>query len=206
MDPLQALLKPLTVLMNRQIALTTPARELCADLDGKTVAVRVRQTALAAYFRIHEDSIDLTGSYEGEPDVVVSGSLMALGRLATPDASDAIREGSVELHGDAHVAQSFQKLLRYSRPDLEEEISGIIGDPAAQMLGDLGRRMRQWGRNAGETMRQNVGEYLQEEADILVSREEVRRFQRDVSVLRDDVARIEARLNRFEQQHKGTAS
>jgi ubiquinone biosynthesis protein UbiJ len=196
MDPLETLLRPLVALINRQIQATTPAREVCAEITGNVVAVRVRDTALATYFHIGDDSLTMTGRYESEPDVVIQGSLLSLARLATPSATEAIRDGSVSLQGDAQVAQSFQQLLRYARPDLEEELSGIFGDAAAHSLGTFARRAREWGEGARETMQQNISEYLQEESRAIPGRHEVNRFQREVETLRDDVARFEARLNK----------
>ena len=198
MDPLETLLRPLVGLINRQIRATTPAREICQQIADSVIAVRVKDSALATYFHIRNDEITLTGRYTGEPDVVISGTLLALARLTTPSATDAIRDGSVELHGDAHVAQQFQKLLRYARPDIEEEISTLLGDAAAQSLGDFARRAREWGKGARETMQQNISEYLAEESRAVPSQHEVEMFQRNVNSLRDDVARFEARLNRLQ--------
>lgn len=197
MDPLEALLRPLVLLINRQIHATTPAREICADIAGRVVAIRVRDSALAMYFNVYDDRITLTGLYKEEPDVIISGSLLALAKLATPSAAEAIRDGSVELHGDAHTAQAFQQLLRYARPDIEEELSTLLGDTLAQNLGDFARKLRDWGEGARDTLRQNLSEYLQEESRAVPSRHEVELFRQQVSTLRDDVARFEARLNRL---------
>jgi len=204
MDPLQTLLRPLAILINRQIRVTTPARELCEELEGSVIAIRVRSSALATYFHVHSDSVDLSGQYQDEPDVVITGNLLSLARLATPDAAEAIRDGSVELHGDAHTAQSFQRLLQYGKPDLEEELSVLIGDSAALGLSEFARSLRSWGEDAGRTMRQNVSEYLQEESQAVPGRAEVDTFRRKVGELRDDVARFEARLRRFESLGRGT--
>lgn len=198
MDPLETLLRPLVALINRQIRATTPAREICQDISGSVIAIRVKDSGLATYFHIRDDQITLTGRYTGEPDVVITGTLLMLARLATPSATDAIRDGSVELHGDAHIAQQFQRLLRYARPDIEEELSTLLGDAAAQHLGDFARKARAWGIDARETMRQNISEYLQEESRAVPSQHEVEMFRRDVNTLRDDVARFEARLNRLQ--------
>ncbi len=198
MDPLETLLRPLVVLINRQVRATTPAREICQDIAGSVVAVRVKDSRLATYFHIRDDQITLTGRYTGEPDVVITGTLLALARLATPSATDAIRDGSVELHGDAHIAQQFQRLLRYARPDIEEELSMLLGDAAAQNLGDFARRVREWGKGARETMQQNISEYLQEESRAVPSQHEVELFRQNVNTLRDDVDRFEARLNRLQ--------
>ncbi len=200
MDTLEILFRPLTALVNRQIMATTPARELCAELDGKVMAVRVKDTTLAIYLCACPDEIALFGDYGGEPDVLISGSLLSLARLAGASGEDAIRDGSLELIGDAELAQSFQKLLGYGKPDIEEELSGIIGDIAAHRLGEVARSVGSWGREASATLRQNVTEFLQEERRDVPSRYEVETFARKVDELRDDVARVEARLNNLEKQ------
>ena len=73
-----------------------------------------------------------------------------------------------------------------------------LGDVAAHRLGELARGLGNWGREARSTMGANIREYLQEESRDVPSRYEVDRFSSDVSILRDDVARIEARLNRLQ--------
>lgn len=199
MDTLEALFRPLAALVNRQIKATTPARELCAEFDGKVIAVRVKDTALAMYFCICPDEIAIVDDYGGEPDVAITGTILSLARLAGK-GEDAIRDGSLDLVGDMEVAQSFQKLLRYGRPDLEEELSGVIGDVAAHRLGEVARSVGNWGKAAGATLSQNITEFLQEERRDVPSRYEVEAFTRKVDALRDDVARLEARLKQLEQE------
>lgn len=203
MDTLETLFRPITALVNRQIKATTPARELCAELDGKIMAVRVKDTGLALYFCACPDEIALFGEYDGEPDVAITGSIMSLARLAGARGEDAIRDGSLELIGDAELAQAFQKLLGYGKPDIEEELSGVIGDVAAHRLGEVARGVGSWGKEASATLRQNITEFLQEERRDVPSRHEVETFTRKIDELRDDVARVEARLTNLEHEDLG---
>jgi len=201
MNPLQPLLRPLAAMLNRQIRAKTPARELCQDLAGRRVAIRVADTALAMYFVIQTDSLTLELDSEAEPDVVITGSLLSLAKLASPgDREKALRGGSIDLTGDVYTAQSFQQLLRYGRPDLEEELSSLVGDTAAHGIAGVARDVSRWARDASDTLKQNVGEYLQEESDAVPSRFEAERFARNVNTLRDDVERLEARLCRLENR------
>ncbi len=201
MNPLEALLRPIVSIVNRQIRLTTPARELCAELDGSVIAVRVKNTALAMYFQVGADAIHLSSEFDDEPDAVISGSLLSLASLASGEA--AIRSGEVELRGDAELAQSFQQLWRLARPDLEEELSRLVGDAPAHGIGEAARRIGKWGRDARDTIHQNVSEYLQEESRAVPSRYEVDAFQRKVDTLRDDVARLGARIGILESRESG---
>lgn len=197
MDALQTILRPIVRLLNRNIQATTPARELCAELAETVVAVRVRDTALVAYFIVLDDTLDLVADTEREPNVVITGSLITLARMTGQSGEAAIRDGSLDLTGDAEIAQQFQRLLTFAKPDIEEELSRIVGDVAAHGLGEMARGIGRWGRAARSTMGANVREYLQEESRDVPSRYEVDKFAASVSTLRDDVDRLEARLNQL---------
>jgi len=198
MDALETLLRPVAALLNRQIQAKTPARELCAELRDRVFAMRVTNSALAMYIIVGPDQVFLASEYGDEPDVIISGSLLALARLAAPDGDTVVRGDAVELSGDVILARKFQSLLRYARPDLEEELSGLVGDAAAHGIGEFVRSVSQWGREAGSTLQQNVSEYLQEESRSVPSRYEAEVFRGQVDVLRDDVARFEARMKQYE--------
>ncbi len=198
MNPLEAALRPVANVLNKNIRATTPARELCRKLDGTVVAVRVRSTSLATWFVVHTDCLELTTECDAEPDVVITGSLITLARMAGDAGVGALRDGSLELSGDAHLADDFQQLLEYAKPDIEEELSGVVGDVAAHRLGEIARGVSNWTRNASSTMGANIREYLQEESRDAPSRYEVDRFAGNVNTLRDDVDRLEARINRLQ--------
>jgi ubiquinone biosynthesis protein UbiJ len=200
MDPLEALLSPLARSLNRNIGESTPARELCRQLDGKVIAIRVRDTGLAMVFEINDEVLDLKTEIPEEPDVVLTGSLVTLARMAGPnghDHSPAALRGGLDITGDAFTAQAFQKLLKHARPDPEEELSRFVGDTAAHRAGEIARGVRNWAVDARATMGANIREYLQEESREVPSRYEFERFGSSVDALRDDVARLEARLNRL---------
>lgn len=198
MDALNALLRPAASLLNRRIQELTPARELCRELDGTVAAVRVRDTGLAMYFTMHEDGVTLASDANDEPDVAISGSILTLARVAGGADADAIRDGSVELLGDAEKAQAFQRLLGFAKPDIEEGLSRLLGDSAAHGIGQAARGVRDWAREARVTMGENIREYLTEESRDVPSRYEAERFRKQVHELRDDVDRIAARIDRLQ--------
>ncbi len=202
MNQLETLLRPLTALLNRQIQAKTPARELCAELEDRVFAVRVKDTALAMYVTVGPGEIFLASEYGDDPDVVISGTLLSLARFAGPEGDQTIRDGAVDVTGDEQLALQFQDMLRYGRPDLEEELSGVVGDVVAHTVGEFARSVGRWGKEARSTLRQNVSEYLQEESRTVPSRYETDLFRKQVETLRDDVARFEARLKRFEAERE----
>ena len=176
LDPLEALLRPIAEVLNRNIAESTPARELATQLDGKTVAIRVHDTALATYFVFDQDFVTLTTEFDANPDVAITGSLVTLARMVAGASAQAIRDGDIDLTGDAATAQGFQALLDHAKPDVEEELSRVIGDVAAHQLAEFARGVGNWARGARSTMGDNIREYLQEERRDLPTRYEVAQF------------------------------
>lgn len=199
MDPLETLLAPLTRILNRNISEMTPARELCARLSGKVVAIRVSKTALAMYVSIDDQAVRLSSDSEAEPDAVIAGSLLSLARIAM-SGEEALDDVTLEFTGDASTAQAFRKLLGFAKPDVEEELAGIVGDGAAHSIGEFTRALARWADDARRTMGDNLREYLQEESRDVPSRYEAERFARDVNTLRDDVERLAARIDRLERE------
>ena len=200
MDALDALMRPVARLLNRSIQDSLTAQELCRELDEHVVGISVRDTSLAVYFVFTDDVVSLAGDAPKEPDARIVGSIPGLTRLATSGDPDAIRRGDIQLEGDIATIQTFQKLLVFAKPDPEEELSRIIGDEAANQLGRLARSVGAWGRDTRDTMTGNLREYLQEESGDVPSRYEVDRFGKAVGRLRDDVDRLEARLEQLEEQ------
>lgn len=202
MEALDTLFRPVIAMINRQIAAKTPARELCRELDGRVFAIRVTNTALTLYVEMNDGVLSARGSGDDEPDVVLAGSLFSLARLAGPAGDALIRDGDVDIAGDAVIAQRFQRLLRYGRPDLEEELSGVIGDVPAHRVGEFLRGTARWLADTRRTMTANVDEYLREESGTVPGRHEVDAFRESVNTLRDDVARFEARLGALERERR----
>lgn len=199
MDTLERLAQPFIKLLNRNIQKSTPAKDLCKQLSGKVIAVNVEHTPLKAFFLIENETLTLMSKSKNEPELTISGSLITLASLTARSGDDAIRDGSLSLSGDARVADIFQKLLKHSKPDIEEEMSSIIGDIAANRVGKICRGFIKWGKEARSTMEMNIREYLQEEIRSIPSRYENDKFNKNINILRDDVDRLEAKLNQMQE-------
>ena len=205
-------------MINRCIGESSRAGELMESLAGRSLAIMVRglgfrlrlqslKTRLAvsvesassgAAATSNADSSSATATVEGTPL-----ALLGLLRSAGPEG---FRESGVRLSGDARTAETFAELLGHARPDLEEELSKLIGDIAAHEVAGAARRTDTWARQAGSALTMNASEFLQEEARQLPPRVEVNAFGRDVERLRDDVERAVQRLARLEQHRRRVIS
>ncbi|MEM9172046.1 MAG: SCP2 sterol-binding domain-containing protein [Pseudomonadota bacterium] len=193
MIDLGILFTPLTVLLNTRIQEQTPARELAESLEGQTLAVRVRDTGLAVYLTIRDSRIRLSTRYSDDPDVVLSGSPISLAGLAGSDPLKVVREGHVRMSGDALSGARFQQLLRYAAPDLEDELSMVVGDTVAHQAGKAARGIKNTAGKISDSLHRNVGDYLTERRQSLPSRAQFDVFRGEIESLRDGVARATAR-------------
>jgi ubiquinone biosynthesis protein UbiJ len=196
----EALFQPIESLLNRNVAGSARARELVARLEGRSLEVRATPTQLALRFSVSGGRVSVSGGGADEPDAVIEGTPLSLAALAGPQPEDRLRRGEVRISGDAETAQSFQKLFKAARPDLEEELSRLVGDPVAHHVARAARSVLDFGRRAGETFARNMGEYLTEESRDLPARPEVEAWVGQVDRLREDVDRLEARLALLERR------
>lgn len=187
------ILKPCANLLNRGISRSTTAQNICREFQDRSLLLRVVGTGFAVRFIFRDDQMELLS--DNEPaDAVISGGPLSLRRLLGKDPQAAIREGHVQISGDADVAQGFQELLRMSLPDPEEELSHLIGDAASHEVGNAVRSLADWARHARRSVGRSVGEFLQEERRVLPTRSEADEFYGAVDDLALAVERAEARL------------
>ena len=191
------LLRRIETDLARRTGASETATALLAELEGRSLAIIVSGAPFALYLTAMPGRLAVDTELDGVADATVEGSLVAMARLASGGGGKAIREGGVRFGGDAEVAEQFWKLLQAARPDWEDELSRLTGDVAAHHIGETVRALRAFGGRVADTMSRNVAEYLQEESRDLVNRIEVEEFFADVDRLRDDAARLEARLNRL---------
>ena len=125
------------------------------------------------------------------PNLVVTigaGALPAM--LRGEDA--LLREIGIE--GNADLAGTVQYLFRHLRWDVAEDLSRVFGDVVAERLVREGKRFAAWNLETAEKLSQNFAEYLIEEQPLLARPADVRRFLADADGLRDDLARLEKRI------------
>lgn len=206
--------------LNRSISGSQKAQGLARRLDRTSLQVdvegfaRIRAAVCGSRLALTAGGTlgagaDGGASAGGGADAVISGSPFALFKLLTEGAGRAAgpppdrARASAHVTGDAEVAGRYRELFALARPDLEEELSRLVGDLPARRLSLAAQGAISWIGKLGRTVGENVAEYLQEESRDLPARAEVEEFLQGVDRLRDTADRVEARLARIEQRLKG---
>lgn len=177
--------------LNRLFAQTPGARDLLAHHAGHTLALDM--ALFRANLRVEEDGA-LHAAPEAAPDATIFFTPDVLLRLPSQGKA-ALRELRTE--GDAELLSAFNDAFQQMDLDAEAELSRLFGPIAGFRLAKAGRAFGGWMKQATEDTARAFAEYAVEESPMLASRADVARFNREVDELRDDTARLEARLNKL---------
>jgi ubiquinone biosynthesis protein UbiJ len=204
-----AWLAAVEALLNRGIHASMQATALARRLGGTSLGLTIEGMA-SVRLSVHGARLSLVGA--GSPvdsaaresaDASIAGSPLALLRLA--GTTGLGRGAGAVVSGDAEIASSYRELLALALPDLEEELSRLVGDVPARRLSQFALKTVEWARRARRTAGENVAEYLQEESRDLVGKSELEEFLQGVDKLREKADRVDARIARLEQRMKGSA-
>ncbi|MDX9706593.1 MAG: hypothetical protein RBT86_03330 [Azospira sp.] len=106
---------------------------------------------------------------------------------------------SAHVSGAADFSEALGFVVRNLRWDVEADLAGVVGDIAAHRMAAAGRALFAAGGERTQRLGANVGEYLVEEARLLVRRDEATGFGSELAALDDALARLEGRLARLEK-------
>ena len=104
---------------------------------------------------------------------------------------------SVRLEGAVDFAEALGFVLRNLRWDAEEDLSKVVGDIAAHRLVEGAQKFAGWQQQAAQNVGENFAEFFTEEMPMIARKDEISAFASDVDRLRDDLARLEKRVQRL---------
>ena len=187
----------LETVLNPVLRLDPDTQARLAALDGKVIAIEPEGLGLTLYLLPGVHGVRVVDQYAGEPTVYIRGAPLALarqwrGRGAAGD--------DITIEGDAAVGREFQTVLAQLDIDWEEQLSRLLGDAAAHQIGRFWREFQSWGRQTGDLLGRNTGEYLQHELRLLPPRPAVEQFLSAVDILREDTDRLAARIERLRRR------
>ena len=165
------------------------AQERLKPFAGKTA--RFECTPFALALTVMQNGEVTTAAAHTAADVTIT---MSPGLLLRVLARDETAWTDIKIDGDTGFATAINHVWRNLRWDAEEDLSRVFGDIAAHRMAQSGRTLGQWGRQSADNLLRALAEYWTEEQPLIASKYEIEQFNREVDALRDDLARIEKRL------------
>ena len=192
---------PVIKFMNRVLSDYPAARVRMQAHEGKVIATQIGR--VTTRMRITRDGevelVGNTGQSTAVPasDVSVTLPLSLLPGLAIHD--DAAFS-QIVFTGDSELAATLSDIARNIEWDAEADLSRVVGDVAAHRIVDSARRADAWRKQAGQRLSENVAQYLTDERQAFITSRELEALARQNESLRDDIARLDARLVKIQAE------
>lgn len=99
-----------------------------------------------------------------------------------------------EIKGDMALAEDIKAVFASLDVDMEEQVAKVVGDPLAVNLCYWGKEFTGWLQSTRQQCQEDMRDYLQEETQLLIPPCLVSEFIAQTHTLRDDVERLEVRI------------
>ena len=192
--------------LNHMLAQGPWARERLAGFAGQTVLLRCPPFPDLP-FTIAETGLVEQAADGARPALTVAVPPSALPLLLSPSKGlrDEAALKQVRIDGSAELAETVRSLFAHLAWDVEEDLSRVLGDALAHRIASGGEAFLGWQRDAALRLGENLAEYWKEEQPLLARPGDVAAFCREVDALRDDVERLEKRLDLLGQRLPGAS-
>lgn len=166
------------------------------ELENKKIKLDITDWRLEFFIIPNHNGIELRAKISGEADTVITGKLNNLIQISlSKDKKSAMRQHNIQFSGDAHTGIAMQQILSHVDIDWEEHLSRLVGDTSATLISKSINTALNLGRSILDSIKRNTEEYIHHEARLCPKREDLEFFYHDISTLRNDVDRLEAKLN-----------
>ena len=181
-------------MVNKLLSLDEETLDALATLEGDVVEIGVLNTDIRLFILPSARGLALKSKYEDKSDVSIKGTPAALLGMIT---AERVGAGNVEIIGNVGLAHKLQSTLKNMDIDWEEYLSQIIGDIAAHKVGNFVRDISQLAKASARTIGMDISEYLRYEKEALLDQSELDEFNHAVDKVRNDVERLQKRIERF---------
>ena len=182
--------------INRYLALDPEMLDKMAAFSGKVIKLEIIGISTPLYMLPDSNGMQIRTEHEGEADTILRGTPISLFKMGlVSNAATLLLKGDVEISGDTRLGHQFKNVFSQMDIDWTEPLAELVGDTLAYQIQQSGKKITGWGRGVFESATMSFSEYLQEESRDAVTETELNIFNADVDQLRNDVDRLQAKIN-----------
>lgn len=195
-------LKPLEIAINRYLLLDPDAIEHLKELQNKIIKIEISDWDIVFYIEIKKETLNLLSDSSRTPDSIIKGKLFDLIRVGYHRGdSRALFKNNIDISGQTEVGEKLRDVLQNVDIDWEEYLSKLTNDVIAHKVSFRFKQVVNFGRQTLLNLTDNVKEYVHHEDPFFPTSKQLDHFYREVSQLRNDVDRLEARVIRLQNKH-----
>lgn len=163
------------------------------------IEIELRDIKRNFLLTVHQKRIQLVEASADSPDLKISGTIPSLLKLAAKKKSKATRkDNSLSIQGDLHLLQDLKQIADDLDFDLETLLSPYLGDFLSSHVSLFLTRTKHLIKENASLFSNNLKTFLQEESRLLADKNTFEEWREQVSTIRHDVERLEAKLKLIE--------
>lgn len=192
----ELLLSHLEKALNHALSHDLSWEDYAQKLEGARILCHVTQLDKHVYLHVQSGYVAMQTSGPAENDLTIAATPRALLEMAETKRANK----NIHLSGNAEMAQLIQQFLQVANIDWEGMMADKLGDvPAHTLAQGLNKA-----KNIFTTLRRNfiddTADYLVDESNLLITRQEADDFTDAVTTLRYDVDRLAARIQYLKER------
>jgi len=182
--------------INRYLALDPEMLDKLARFNGKVIKLEITGINKVLYMLPNDRGIQVLTEHEGSADTVLRGTPVSLFKMGlVSNVANLLLKGEIEITGDTRLGHQFKSIFSQMDIDWSGPLANLLGDGLAYQIQQSGNQLARWGKESVKSVSTSLSEYLQEESRDVVTGTELDIFNETVDQLRNDVDRLQARVN-----------
>lgn len=190
------LLPTIEIILNRALKADPATRAKIATLKNQIIQINCTDWKIKFYILCGDGTLQFEKKSLRTSDTVVTGTLNHFFNLFMKGASNkTLFEYPIDIAGNTHNLEILRNAFENIDLDVEEKLSSLLGDALAHKLCFHAKETHHIARDTQEKLKEQIKEYIYCEAKHFPTRKKVEKFYTDIARLREDVERMEAKIN-----------
>lgn len=187
--------------MNRYVALDPHTKARLESLSDKIVNITFITLGKHIELQVHitQHGIRLTPMDKSLlADTYISTTPLGCIKLISAPPDVILSDEHISISGDIGLGQTIKQIFDEMQVDWQAPVANVLGDSAAHQISNIARGIKKNAQKMLHTTKENVSEYVTEELNLSPHPFNVAYFLDSIDTLRDDAARLKARIGALE--------
>jgi len=185
-------------IINKLLAYDPLTRDQLANIQDAIICIEVENPDFVFWVHFTEQQIRLISEWHDPVDATIRGSLSSFLALAKEqDKNQVLMRTRMEVAGNTQLLTQVQQLAAQLDIDWEAAIADITGDVPGHLLASAIKQGFGFANEIKRSLDHSWGNYWQHETDTLLHANEYQQTATNISQLRFEADRLEARINRL---------
>lgn len=192
-------IKTFEMALNRYITLDPEHARLFKPLQGKILCLHLKKIDSNLYFFFVDNYIQIKPTTSEQVDATLSATPLALVRYFS-DKTHQFEHRDIDIAGNIDFIQKLQIFLSLLQVDWEEQLALLTNDQIAYQTTKLLKIAASRAKSTRELLTNQIRDYITAESTMIVAREQLDQFCKEVDDIRIAVDRLTAKIHLYTQK------